>query len=151
MKYTKEILEEAVKDEISYRGVLRHLGLRQAGGTQSHIKRCIIKFNVDVSHFTGQAHSKGKISSLRKYADEILVERKDGSRAKSVQLVRSLKEIGREYECECCGLGDTYNNKPITLQVDHIDGNWLDDRRENIRFICANCHTQTETYGNKKR
>lgn len=52
----------------------------------------------------------------------------------------------KEYCCEVCGITE-YNGKPITLQVDHIDGDRENNTLENLRFICPNCHTQTKTWG----
>lgn len=51
------------------------------------------------------------------------------------------------YECSECNLKDIYNNKPIKLQIDHIDGNWKNNLITNLRFLCPNCHSQTSTYG----
>jgi hypothetical protein len=53
-----------------------------------------------------------------------------------------------EYKCSCCGINE-HNNKPIVLQIDHIDGDNQNDRIENYRYLCPNCHTQTETWGVK--
>ena len=47
--------------------------------------------------------------------------------------------------CNICGL-DTWNSKPITLEMDHINGDRQLETRENLRFICPNCHSQTDTY-----
>jgi len=54
------------------------------------------------------------------------------------------------YKCACCGLSE-WNNKPITLEVEHIDGNSEDDCRDNVCLICPNCHSQTDTYKGKNR
>lgn len=51
--------------------------------------------------------------------------------------------------CACCGLGNVWNGKPITLQLDHIDGDSDNNFPSNLRLICPNCHTQTETFGSK--
>ena len=48
--------------------------------------------------------------------------------------------------CEDCGITNTYNNKPITLQCDHIDGNSDNNILENLRLLCPNCHSQTRTW-----
>jgi len=52
----------------------------------------------------------------------------------------------RGYKCEVCEISE-WQNKPITLQVDHIDGNSGDDSPGNVRLICPNCHSQTEFLG----
>lgn len=51
----------------------------------------------------------------------------------------------RIYKCECCGI-DSWQGKLLTLQVDHINGIHHDNRPENLRFICPNCHSLTETF-----
>lgn len=56
----------------------------------------------------------------------------------------------QNHKCLNCGIRD-WNNKPITLQFDHIDGNPDNNTKENIRMICPNCHSQTETYGVKNK
>jgi len=53
-----------------------------------------------------------------------------------------------EYKCSCCGIQD-YNDKPISLQIDHIDGNNKNNLKENIRWLCPNCHSQTNNWGFK--
>lgn len=60
MRVTDEELERAIQESVSFAGVLRCLGLRQAGGSQSHYKRRALALGIDMSHFTGQAHAKGK-------------------------------------------------------------------------------------------
>ena len=150
MKYTKEILTEAVKKSISMAQVIRNLGLKEAGGTFMHIKGKIINFNIDTSHFLGQGHGIGKISRARKKWTDILIKRGYGKRCSAIYLRRSLIEIGREYKCEICNLNPLWNGKELRLQVDHKNQDWLDDSPENLRFVCPNCHSQTIGYNGSK-
>jgi hypothetical protein len=150
-KYTKEILEPLAKESACVIDVIRKLGLREAGGTHSHISRKLKEYGIDTTHFVGKSNARGRGHPANKRAwKQILVLRSNGRREHSVVLRRALIESGRKYECEVCSLPPTWNGKELRLQVDHKSGNWLDDRPENLQFTCPNCHTQTEGYNGSK-
>jgi len=62
---------------------------------------------------------------------------------------RLIAEKLLEYKCDQCGLDQFWNNKQISLQLDHINGINNDNRIENLRFLCPNCHSQTTNYAGK--
>lgn len=62
---------------------------------------------------------------------------------------RILKAGLLKYECECCGNKGKWNDKSLVLQLDHIDGDHFNHSIENLRFLCPNCHSQTDTYSGK--
>jgi 5-methylcytosine-specific restriction endonuclease McrA len=151
MKYTREIIEDAVRNSTSYADVMRKLGIKCTGGNHGHIKGVIAKYGINTSHFLGRRTNCGASHTggpARKSAREILTLNNPGSiTTKAFQLRRALIEIGREYCCAECGLADFWNGKELTLQVDHINGDKHDNRPENLRFLCPNCHSQTQNWG----
>lgn len=141
-KYTKEVLQDAVDNSLSLAGVLRYLGLKQAGGTQTHIGSKIKAFNINTEHFTGQNWNKGRTNLAKVPKENVLVIRPAGSpRVKTVQLRRCMLESGLKHQC-ICGITNEWNGKPLTLEINHINGDWLDNRIENLEFLCPNCHSQ---------
>ena len=109
------------------------------------------KFNIDTSHFR-QKKGSGR-GPRRLTAIEVLVLERGGSaRVEHVRVLRrALRESGVPDVCSECGVGTVWNGKPLQLQVDHRNGNVVDNRPKNIHFICPNCHTQTSNYGSKNR
>ena len=144
-RYTKEELQEAASNSVSVADMLRYFHLRESGGNHTAMSRRLRNMGVDTSHFLGQAHSRGKIGANRKSPEEVLIRRKSGSRVDSKQMRRVLQEAGVPLKCVACGIGGTYNNLPLTLHVDHINADFLDNRLVNLRFLCPNCHSQQET------
>jgi predicted RNA-binding Zn-ribbon protein involved in translation (DUF1610 family) len=144
-KYTRELLEPAVAASTSIAGVLRHLGLAQAGGTQALIARRVREYELDTTHFTGQSTMRGQPSTRRLTASVVLVVRPVGSaRVKAPVLRRCLVETGVRYVCSGCGVDPS--TVPLTLHVDHVNGDWLDNRPQNLRFLCPNCHALPPNY-----
>jgi hypothetical protein len=151
-KYPPEMLRAAAAESRSIAGVLRQLGISLSGGAHAHISRQLKRFDIDTSHFTGAAHNRGGTSSNRLSADELLVLRPPGSRrTPGTRLRRAMLDIGLPERCERCGIAPTWRGAPLTLHVDHINGDFLDNRPRNVRFLCPNCHSQTPTYAGCRR
>lgn len=147
VKYTKEVLQEAVNKSFSLTEVLRNLGFKTySGSTCKHIRVRLIHFGISIVHF--KLGMKGKVSSKKKTALEVLHNRYI-RRAPTAQLRRALLDLGVPHNCLVCGVGAEWNEKPLVLAIDHIDGNNLNNNKDNLRFLCPNCHSQTDTFGRK--
>lgn len=149
-RYSQEDLAQAVLESTSVTQVMRSLGMKVAGGSHSHLTRRIAKEGLDTSHFLGQASNRGKTSKAKKSSELILIKRSSGERARTKQLKRAMFESGFVYSCAKCAIS-SWQGQDITLDIDHIDGDHLNDTKENLRFMCPNCHSQTPTHRNKKR
>ena len=141
-------LKLAIVNSVSYGEVLRKLNLVPAGGNYRTLKKYINLLKLDVSHFKGKGHSKGKKLGPKKQLEELLV---CNSHYNTYHLRnRLIKEKILDYKCLQCGIFE-WNEKLISLELDHINGNNKDNRLENLRLLCPNCHSQTATFRNKSR
>lgn len=137
-----EHFKQIVAESFSFAEVARKIGSKPVGGTISNINLKCRRYNIDTSHMTGQAHAKGKVSKQRRTANEILVFGKDTDfRTKPNLLRRALQELGVEYKCSECGIFEWFGKK-LTLEIDHVDGQYWNNTRENLQFLCPNCHSQ---------
>ena len=150
MKHTKEEFEEAVETSYSIRQVLKKLDLVPAGGNYKEFHKKVSMWDVDISHFTGQSSNKGK-SHYRPRRDlsEVLVENSNYSKTSTLRK-RLIKEGYLKNKCSGCGI-DSWLGEHLTLQLDHINGTNNDNRIENLRILCPNCHAQTPTYCGKNK
>jgi len=147
--YTEKELRAAVKDSLSCGETLTKLGRQRTGTSYTCLKNNVEKYEIDTSHF--KRRLKSRITGKLHYSDILTFDGNRTIRRKTNLIVRALIEAGVEHSCEECGVSKSWNNKPITLQVDHIDGNWKDDRKENLRFLCPNCHSQQTTSKRKRQ
>ncbi len=141
IKYTKEILANAVTKSVCFSDVVRHLGLKMAGGNHTHIKNKIKQHEIDTSHFKKSTDFL-KPGVNKRLPEEILVLRENGNRENVARLRRALIESGVKHECSSCDLINVWNGKQLVLEINHKNRNWLDNRLENLEFLCPNCHSQ---------
>lgn len=147
----EQLLRAAVPAVRSFAAVIRHLGLEPTGPRHSVVKAEVERLGLDTSHFLGQGHLAGGRSSNRRSPAQVLVHQPDLKyRADSAKLKRALLEVGVPEQCADCGTGPEWQGSPMSLQVDHISGDFRDNRQENLRFLCPNCHATTNTYCRKK-
>lgn len=129
IKYTKESFSYLeISNKIKDSNIGRILGRKR-------IKEIINELNLDISHF--------KPCAIRPQSVEDKFVK--GDIRKSVK-GRIIKDNLLEYKCLFCGIKDKWNNLKISLELDHINGDPTDNRLENLRFLCPNCHSQTNTY-----
>lgn len=157
-KLNLDEVRKVVIETLSSSEACRRLGM-STQGSATRFRKFLDDNEIDYSHWTGQLWSKGKTSlddeRLRKTKDNSLIFTENSNA--SSHYVRSLllKHNLKEYKCESCSLSDQWNSKPINLQMDHINGNRKDHRLENLRWLCPNCHSQTDTFcarnGNKQK
>jgi hypothetical protein len=148
-RYTDDDLVAAVRAEQTVHGVLRRLGYTPNGGMFRAIKGHIRALGLDTSHFTGQAWARGTARPRESAPlEEILVR---GSTYPSSRLRKRLIRAGlKTARCEGCGVHE-WRGKPLPLELDHINGDHSDNRIENLRILCPNCHAITETWAGRNR
>jgi len=150
-KWSEEDLRSAVKKSISIRQVLHCLNLKEAGGNYVQIQKYIEFFSIDSSHFLGRGWNKGTTRLFRPITplEEILVE---NSYFQSHKLKNRLIAIGlKKPMCEECGWAQKSDDGRLPLELDHINGNKCDNRLDNLRILCPNCHSLNPTHRGRNR
>ena len=149
-KKTREEIESAAAKSSSIAGMCRLLKLVPSGGNYRIIHNAIEKYKIDTSHFTGQGWNINlKFKPFEgKKIEEILVE---NSTYQSYKLKKRLIAEGiKKPMCESCREFE-WLEQPIPLELHHINGNNSDNRLENLRLLCPNCHALTDSYRGKNK
>ena len=136
-----------VATNYSYSDILRALNLGTKGGSSTDLlKNRIKELGCSTEHFN--KHKSSKVVKLKKPLEDILVENSTYLNISSLK-IRLINEGVLVYKCALCGNEGRWQGKDLVLQLDHINGIHNDHRLNNLRFLCPNCHSQTDTYAGK--
>ena len=144
--WTDDELIIAVQESRSIRQVLISLRLRPIGGNYQQIIKHISRLNLDITHFTGQGWNVDGHFHPRKaiMLSKLLVADSDFQSYKLKS--RLIKEGLKQLKCEICGWEQKTVDGRIPVELDHINGNHRDNRLENLRVLCPNCHSLQTTH-----
>lgn len=151
-KISDEDFQNLLNSSISYSDILRKLNFdAKTGGAYKTLKARINESNFNTELFDIHRKNHYKTNLIKKdksKIDDILTINSNYSRTALKK--RLISENIIDYKCSLCSIIDAWNGNPLSLQLDHINGINNDNRLENLRFLCPNCHSQTDSYAGKK-
>lgn len=147
----QELIETIVKVK-SIADLSRQLNLPvENGSTYRILHKEIERLNLDTSHFTGSLWSKGsngfENSRIKTIHNANSFKKDNFVSSNSLRRIM-LNGLNIAYECSICFMS-SWLDKPLNLEIDHIDGCHSNNEISNLRFLCPNCHSQTETFKGK--
>lgn len=123
---------------------LKNLGKSSSGSAVKLLKKQLEEFGIEVTF-----DNSAKVKNFERKPIEYYLQENLECDSKSLKK-RLIDEGLKENKCERCGITE-WMGEPITFQLDHINGNHSDNRLENLQILCPNCHSQTATWGMKRR
>lgn len=152
-KISKDQFKKIVEESSTFTEILKKCDLDNKGSNINTVKRRIKKENIDFSHIkTGFNHNKGRTFikqqiSLEEALSKYFIINSKSTRQIIIKLIKRYNLL--EISCKECLCSSIWNNKPLSLQLHHINGINDDNRLENLAFLCPNCHSQTMNYAGK--
>lgn len=143
----KNLMLEAINASNSIKEVLSYLGLRAAGGNYRMAKHWATIHNLELPVGTGLFQVGNAHKTVHLSHAEIFCENSTANRS---TVKSKLRKIWLVWVCAECGVGEEWKGKKLVLQLDHINGIFNDHRIDNLRLLCPNCHSQTETFSGKR-
>lgn len=137
---TEEEFANLVAESRSFQDLAQRIGyVKTGGGTQETLKQVVKERNLDISHFTGQGWNKGN--------HDYSTFQKNSNKKNGKTTLKAIIDL-RGRKCEKCGLTEWFD-KPINLEIHHIDGDHYNNELNNIQLLCPNCHSYTDNFRGK--
>lgn len=143
-----EQFAELVARSQTYSEMLLALDYSPRGGAFRMLKERIAHERLGVSHLLPNGSFVKQYRWAPRPHDEVFCE--NSTYNSGSNLKKKMLAVGWVNECAVCGIGPAWHGKLLSLQVDHINGERTDNREENLRLICPNCHSQTDTFAGKR-
>ncbi len=146
---SKEELQKLFDTLPSYRQIMLTMGYSNTAGHSGVLLQERAKKEIDLTIFNSGVHRKSILEMKKMDFNEMF---KENSKVHyGVVKRRVLRDKLIPYCCTVCSNPGFWNGKKLSLQLDHINGNNTDHRLENLRFLCANCHSQTENFAGRNK
>lgn len=145
--WAEDQLKAVIPKHTTWSGVALELGLTTHGTNLNLLRRTAERLNIDVSGITSSVG--GPTSKYKNEDQEKILCENNIPRSTIKQYI--LRNNLIEYVCSKCSLQDVWNGQKLVLQLDHINGRSTDNRLSNLRFLCPNCHSQTDSYASRNR
>lgn len=145
-KLTREEFQSVIDRSNGITSVLENIGLGRKGSNTNAVKLRILEDGIDLTKLKANRIEARKNTTrmLMLPLEQVMVDNSNYSR--SALKKRLLDEGILEEKCDSCGLGPEWNGQRLVLQLDHKNGVHDDHRRENLRMLCPNCHSQTANF-----
>ena len=150
--FSDEEFKEIVSTSFSISEVVKRCGFKtyKSGGGRENVRKRINSLKVNTSHFkpNGRQYEKPPHNKIVNY-ENVLKKNSTAHRITVKDVV--LREHLLEYKCDVCGNNGVWNDKELSLQLHHKDGDNMNNEIENLIFLCPNCHSQTDTYCKRQK
>lgn len=142
--FSIEELTKMTKESNSFNDLILKLGYAtRSGSNHNTVKNRLDRYNIDYSHF------RSCLNHIERNAENIFIE--NSTATQKVLRHWYIKGNYSEYKCSICGMPPIWENKPLVLILDHINGCNTDDRLENLRWVCPNCNMQLPTTNGRNK
>ena len=141
--FTNEEFALIVANSFNLAEVARKLGYTSHSGDNG----TRIRKRIDLLHLSTDHFSLGNRRPIKRTPENVFIENSTADQ----KTLRKFYVLGEytPYVCSICGQEPIWQNQPLTLILDHINGRNHDDRLENLRWVCPNCNQQLDTTGSK--
>lgn len=148
-KFTDEQFIQMASESESLSDFMIKLGYANSEGSSRHgVKKRCVELSIPIPLASGKTMTKNACKTRVIPVEEYFA--KNTNRTGHTTREKIIRENLLNYKCAFCGNDGNWNGKPLTLELDHINGDHLDNRLKNLRFLCPNCHAQTETFRGRK-
>jgi 5-methylcytosine-specific restriction endonuclease McrA len=146
-----EEMTSVVESCKNFSELLRKLELPTGGATRASLKLRLKKDSISTGHFI--TDNTGRHFDYSMTVEECMkVIFVKNSTASPNRVKRYIRKYGLiKYDVCRCGQPNVWNGIPLTMQLDHKDGNNKNNLMSNLQFLCPNCHTQTLTFSGRNR
>ena len=142
-EFTIEELTQLTQESNSFNELILKLGYAtRSGSNHNTVRDRLDRYNIDYSHFNN-------LNRIERTVDNVFIE--DSTATQKVLRHWYIKGKYTEYVCSICGMEPVWQDKPLVLILDHINGCNTDNRLENLRWVCPNCNMQLPTTNGRNK